>query len=257
MHEQCLAMIGMIEDFILDEQYSSLTVTVFSVNEEIAKRVMGGEEVLDVLESIDNEGFQRVITKQVVMGLFKDFCYFMQEALNCSLKKRLVITFALLRRAIIDDVKIMLRVCCDEEFFDNFSNRDDYDPTVMKDEVLKNYLTSIDSSRMIQIIKGCDIYNIVFDKNNPISLLNLTNRALQPVTTRGINKTGIMNLNFNYMNEADNLKMWDCLYSTLSVVLLYYFELSNIIVFGLLDQTLSQDLLIERYKKVQRIMNIQ
>lgn len=124
-------------------------------------------------------------------------------------------------------------------FFDYFKSRDGYYSAVMKDEVLKDSLMLIYSSRIIQIIKECNICKFVFDKNNPTSLLNLINSALHPVITQCINNVGIINLNINYVDEVDDLKMCDCLYSTLNAVLLYYFELSNIIVDGLLDQSIS------------------
>lgn len=254
MHEQCWNLVKMIEEFILDKHYYSMNRTEFPISEEMAFQIQNGKNGLDVLETFDEESFQKVITKQIILGIFKDFCYFMQEALSCSLKKRLVVTYALLRRPIIDDMKILLRLCYDEDFFDNFKKREDYDPVLMKDDSLKEYLAALDESRLIQSIKGEDIFAIVFDKMNPNSLVNLTNRAIHPVTTRGINKTGLMNLNFNYMNSEDEMVLWNKLYTTLKVVLLYYFELSNVLVFGLLANQLSDDLLEERYNRVLGIM---
>ena len=49
-----------------------------------------------------------------------DFCYFMQESMACSCKKRLVVSFALLRRPLVDNLKILLRVFADDKFYDNF-----------------------------------------------------------------------------------------------------------------------------------------
>lgn len=109
----------------------------------------------------------------------------------------------MLRRPLVDNLKILLRILLDDGFYDNFIEKDDYDPASIKEEELKEMLQATDEIRICKPIKGEFIYEYIYDKNNPSSIVNLSNRAIHPVTTRPWNKTGAMNCNFMFVTPND------------------------------------------------------
>ena len=184
-----------------------------------------------------------------------DFCYFMQESMACSCKKRLVVSFALLRRPLVDNLKILLRVFADDKFYDNFIERDDYDPAQMEDRQLKEFLDATDKVRVVEPITGSFIYECIFDKENTGSIINLSNRAIHPVTTRPWNKTGAMNCNFMFVNQGDIAELWKHYYACLPAILMFYSELFNCVVFGLFKDEVDSRLFEKRLERMAEVMS--
>lgn len=256
LHQQCMNLIFQIEEFIIKEEYTCLKAFAIKLEKIDMSFIEDGGDIFDFLRTNGKiDEMRKCVKHQVLYAILIDFCYFMQEALLCSKKMRLVVTYSLLRRPLIDDLKILLKLIADDQFVDNFINKDGYDPTNMKDEDLRELLNISDIIRLVKTIKGTDIYELVFDKNNPNSILNLSNKALHPITNRNkVNATEKMNLNFMFANSDNNDWLWNHLYSVLRPVLMYCSELFNICVWYYND-TLSSDLLTERYKKMAKILS--
>lgn len=255
-HQQCFDLVCQIEEFIIKEEYRYLKALPFKIEEKDIEFFKNGGHPFDFLQQYGKkEDMELAVKHQVLYALIIDFCYFMQEALLCSMKMRLVVTYSLLRRPLIDDLKIALKLLADSDFADNFINIEGYDPTKIKDEDLKELLSATDEIRIISPIKGNDIYGFVFDKDNPNSILNLSNQALHPITNRNKkNLTGKMNLNFMFANEENNDWMWNCLYATLLPVLMYYTEIFNLCIVKYNSERLCEYFINDRYARLTEIL---
>ena len=254
IHKTCFELVGQIEEFIVKNEYQFLKVSVSNMTPEELKLIEECGDIWDYLKKYKEEQFYTLLNKQLILGLLMDFCYFMQESLDCSRKKRQVVSYAMLRRPLVDNLKILLRILLDDEFYDKFIEKDDYDPASMKEEDLKGMLKATDDMRMCKPIKGEFIYECIYEKDNPGSIVNLSNRAIHPVTTRPCNKTGAMNFNFMFVMPDDIAELWKHYYAYLPAILLFYSELFNMAVFGLFKDEVDMELYSKRMERMTEIM---
>lgn len=147
VHTTCFEIVRHIEEFIVGEDYKFLQLTHQRLSEDDLKQLDEFADIWDFLKTYKEEQFYTLLNKQLINGLLKDFCYFMQEFLDCSNKMRLVVAYALLRRPLVDNLKILLRIIGDDSFYNNFIERDDYDPANMKEFELKQLLDATDRIR--------------------------------------------------------------------------------------------------------------
>jgi len=256
VHKACFELVRQIEEFIVGKDYQFLRVSHAPLTEEEKDKLMECDDIWDFLKKYKEEQFYLLLRKQLVLGLLMDFCYFMQESLECSKKKRQVVSYAMLRRPLVDNMKILLRILLDEAFFDSFIERDDYDPASMKEEELRVMLAATDKIRMCKPIKGEFIYECIYEKKNSGSIINLSNRAIHPVTTRPWNKTGEMNCNFMFVMPDDIAELWKHYYAYLPTILLFYSELFNTAVFGSFKDEVDMELYPKRIEKMTKIMRV-
>lgn len=154
IHTACFELIRQIEEFIVEKEYRFLQVSSYEMSDEEKVHLDKCGNVWDFLKKYREEDFYNQLNKQMILGLLIDFCYFMQESMACSCKRRLVVSFALLRRPLVDNLKILLRIFADDKFYDNFIERDDYDPAQMEDRQLKEFLDATDKVRIVEPITG-------------------------------------------------------------------------------------------------------
>ena len=254
VHIACFEIVRQIEEFIVGKDYEFLRVSSFILTNEEKDLLVNCGDIWEFMKNYKEDRFYNQLNRQLLLGLLTDFCYFVQESLDCSNKMRLVVSYALLRRPLVDNLKILLRIVADEKFYDNFIERNDYDPACMNDEDLKGFLNATDEIRLTKPITGSFIYECVFDKNNPGSVINLSNRAIHPVTTKPWNKTGAMNCNFMFTTPNDIAELWKHYYAYLPVILVFYSELFNYAVFGLFKDEVDMALLPKRLEELAMIM---
>ena len=255
IHTSCIELVKQIEEFIVKEEYEFMRVTTSNFTAEDIQHLDECKgDIWAFLRKYKEDKFYILLNKQLIQGLLRDFCYFIQESLDCSNKMRLVVSYALLRRPIVDNLRILLRIIADDKFYDNFIERDDYDPACMQDDELKALLEATNDIRITKPITGAFIYECIYDKNNPGSVINLSNRAIHPVTTRPWNKTGAMNCNFMFTSPNDIAELWKHYYAYLPVILIFYSELFNYVVFGLFKDEVNMDLYPKRLERLAKIV---
>lgn len=239
-HDACFKLVGQIEEFITNQLYDELRTQAVDLTEkEISMLDKHTGDMLDFLVSIDKkDAFDRIIVLHTINALIIDICYFLQEALECSKKKRLVVTFSLLRRPLIYNMVIILRLLFEDSFLEKYisgidsdsAKRVDFDAAKLKD--ISDLLNKSEGKLITNSIKGSQIFELVFDRSSPNSLINMSEKALHPVTTRNnANKTGAMNLNFMFSTNKEYYLQWQYIYNQLPAVLLYFIDLVDTLVF--------------------------
>lgn len=254
VHTACFELVRQIEEFIVKDEYKFLKVSTSAMTPEELMLLEECGNIWDFLKQYKEEKFYTQLNKSLILGLLMDFCYFMQESLDSSNKMRLVVSYALLRRPLVDNLRILLRILGDDTFYDNFIERDDYDPAKMDDEETKAFLNATDEIRFTKPITGAFIYECIFDRNNGESIVNLSNRAIHPVTTRPWNRTGAMNCNFMFTKQADIAELWKHYYAYLPAILIFYSELFNYAVFNLFKDEVDMELYPKRLEKLAETM---
>lgn len=254
-HNKAWKLVELIEQFITAPKFMFLKATEIRMPEDTnPEDILKYNHALDFLISKHPEEAQLVIFKQITYSMVIDFCYFFQEALSCAKRGRAVVAYSLLRRPLVYNLIILLRIMYDESFFDKFMHDSSYDPTVYNPDELKKMLNEFDKDKLLAPISGTIIYDIIFNKENPTSIINLSNRAIHPTTTRKWNMTGEMNFNFIFAVREDITALLDTFYKNLLAILTYYFEIFNIIFLQYAPSDETESLLNTQYENLAKCL---
>ena len=253
IHKACFELIQQIEEFIIGKEYRFLNGFELELTKEEKERLDECGDLWEYLKKFNKEKFYKLLSKQLILGLLMDFCYFMGVSMDCSKNRKLVVSYALLRKPLVDNLIILLRILLDKSFFDKFIERDDYDPASAKDDEVKELLNKTDEWGMSSPITGADIYDCIFEKKYSGSVINVSNKAIHPVTTRPWNKTGAMNLNYVFVTKKELAGLWKHYYAKLPAILVFYSDLFNRAIFDLFKDEVDKELY---YKRMQRMLDI-
>lgn len=233
-HRFCVEMIKEIEKFIIEDDYIDLKKEKVQIK---AKSLINeNEHILDYLLRIEEkELHDKYLTKYIIYGTLIDTVYFIKEALSASSKQRLTVAFSLLRKPFVYNLVVILRTFFTSDFLEEFNTKEDFDTTKLEKADL---LELVDLSIMTLITKSItkvDIYDFIFNQELPDSLINISNKALHPSTTRNKNNlTGIQNVNFIFSIKTDLDAQWDYFYSRLKVLLIYHVEVCDFVIYHVL-----------------------
>jgi hypothetical protein len=246
-HQNCEFLLQQIEDFVLQKEYNALKVQTIRFNKEPV--LQENENILDYLDKIGmHEQHEAIIRNALLQGIIADSVHFLQIALHSSLQKRLTVAFALIRKPFCYNLLVALRAFLTSDFFQQFKTNEDFDTTKLSAEDIKVLLKASESVIATPMDTEA-LFQIVFDKTNSDSIINMSNRALHPSTTQNkVNLTGRQNLNFVFSNEENIDSQWQYLYNKLPFLLLYFNELLEALVFGTveLDEQLYSERRLER-----------
>lgn len=247
-HKLCLFLLSQIEDFLVKDAFIELRVQTVQFDKEPI--LNEGEHILDYLRRIgEDDKHDKIMAGQILNGVIGDICHFLQSALFASLQQRLTVSFALIRKPFVYDLLVILRLYLTDDFLDKFNEEANFDTTGLSQGDIKELLKESEQLLLTSSIKATDIYDFVFNAANSDSIINLSNKALHPSTTRSKhNLTEIQNINFTFSTIESHETQWQYIYARLPLLLLYLDEILECIVFGLigLDEAVYIDRLAER-----------
>jgi hypothetical protein len=230
-HKTCEFLLYQIEDFVVKDTFRGLRVQTIHFEEEAV--FLEQEHIFDYL---NRSGLQdkhnEIITCNILNSVIADTCQFLQIALFASLQERLTVSFALIRKPFVYNLLVILRLYFTSDFLDKFNNSEKFDTTELSKEDIQELLEISENVLISKSVKANDIYNIVFDRTNPDSIVNMSNKALHPSTTQNKNNlTEIQNINFVFSTAQSIETQWDYLYRKMPLLLLYLNEVLEFIVF--------------------------
>ena len=230
-HKTCEFLLYQIEDFIVNDKFKGLKVQTIQLDKEL--ELENGEHVLDYLLRIDKpDKHNEIITSHILNAVIADTCQFLQIALFSSLQQRLTVAFSLIRKPFVYNLLVILRLYLTSDFLERFTTEDSFDTTDLSQESIIELLNASESLLFSKSIKASDVYNFIFNPALPDSLVNMSNKALHPSTTRNKNnKTEIQNINFVFSTKESIITQWDYLYRRLPFLLLYLNEIIELILF--------------------------
>ena len=243
-HKNCEFLLYQIEDFVLNDTYKNLRVQTIKFEEQL--KLLDGEHIFDyLLRTNKHNEHNEIITSNILNALIGDICQFLQIALFASLQQRLTVTFSLIRKPFCYNLLVILRLFLTTDFLDKFNNEDGFDTTGLTQQDIIDLLNASEKMLYTKSIKATDIYDFIFDPSKPDSLVNISNKALHPSTTRNKNnRTEMQNLNFVFSSKESIMTQWDYLYRRLPLLLLYLNEIIEFILFDHLK--LEDSIYIER-----------
>lgn len=246
-HKSCEFLLYQIEDFITADIYKDLKVQTIEIDKEV--ELLEDENILDYLLRINkSEKHNEIITRNILNAVIVDTCQFLQIALFASLQQRITVAFSLIRKPFVYNLLIILRLHLTNDFLERFNTEDSFDTTALKQEEIKELLKVSESLIFSKSIKASDVYDFIFNQALEDSLVNISNKALHPSTTRNKNNmTEIQNINFVFSTEESIMSQWDYLYRRLPYLLLYLNEILEAIMFDHLK--LDYEIYSERLKE--------
>jgi hypothetical protein len=243
-HKTCEFLLYQIEDFILKDTFKGLRVKTIQLEKEL--ELLDGEHILDyLLRAGKSNNHNEIITRNILNAIIADTCQFLQIALFSSLQQRLTVTFSLIRKPFVYNLLVILRMYLTSDFLERFNKEEGFDTTGLSKQDIIELLHASENMLFTKTIKAAEVYDFVFNQTLPDSLVNMSNKALHPSTTRNKNnQTEIQNINFVFSTKESITTQWDYLYKRLPFLLLYLNEVLEFIVFDVLK--LDADIYTER-----------
>lgn len=234
-HKTCEFLLYQIEDFILKDEYKKLQTQTIDLESELD--LSHGENILSYLSRKGkSKEHNEIVTSHVINALIADICQFLQIALFSSLQERLTVTFSLIRKPFVYDLIIILRLYLTEDFLEKFNTENYFDTAKLSKEELIELINASENMLFTKSIKASDVYDFIFEYSNSDSLINMSNKALHPSTTRNKNnKTEIQNINFVFSTKENHKSQWDYIYRRLPFLLLYLNEILECVIFNHLE----------------------
>ena len=229
-HKTCEFLISQIEEFITNKSYVALKVQILHFDKK--QDFKENEHPFDYLKRSNRQDeYDLIIKNSILHAVIIDICYFLKTALYASLQKRLTVTFSLLRKPFCYNLLVILRLYFTSDFIEQFNEEESFDTTALTQEDIQELLKISEQVLLTTPIKASDIYDTVFNAKNPNSIVNLSNKALHPSTTRNKNNsTGIQNINFIFSTPENTIVQWDFIYRKLPLLLIYLNEVLEFII---------------------------
>lgn len=199
---------------------------------------LSGEELRSWLETNGYEWVNvKLSYKQIIVALLSDFCQFIHEALRCSEKGKLAVTYTLLRKPLKDNLFYLEWLLADpEEFLQKFLKEGPASialsmaNTISKEKRLEVIKTAINKTHDSDWVSADFIYDLRYNKGAVYGFEGLWNQAAHLVTTVNHYATEQQNFNFVFSSKDDRLDQWDHIYSLLPLLLYHAVEIVEALV---------------------------
>lgn len=189
----------------------------------------GLEEASDVFEWLETTGRieeRKLLLRRVVFpALLSDFLHFIYEALECSRKAKLNVTYALLRKPIQENLFLFEIIAENlEHFADSMVNT----PNKLYSQGAGG--VSVHANRIRKVLKiigeehrfDADyLSQLRYDKNAEDGFDGISNQAIHLFTNHPAIQTEPLNINFIFSGNEEKLTQWHYLYSRLPYILFY------------------------------------
>lgn len=230
-HEYAFYLHDLLASTVTTGEKAGMFIVRFKLksrNEADAMSSLGGE---DLWKWLDDNGYRSITTelayKQVIVALLADLCHFIYEALSCSVKCKLTVAYALLRKPLKDNLFYLEWLLADpQDFMRTFHTSPE-----------KTAVDSVCEERKIDIIRGAIIktrfpgwisadflYDLRYRKTVSYGFEGLWNKATHLVTTCKSYATEQMNLNFVFSGDEEHLYQWNHFYNLVPLILYHAVE---------------------------------
>jgi len=253
LHNLCFYLHDIIVEVVKEGEKKKLFHTLYNIKKiSDVQAIKDNDDILEWLYKNDyKEEFNSIIIKQVLIATISDYCHYIYEALQCSEKSKLAITYTLLRKPLKDNLLFFEWILASRnEFLEKFQKDSNY-YAIDKIDLTKKKMFIKHSVSKIKYSKTFNadfIYNIRYSKKTNYSLERLWNIANHIVTTSKYYKTESLNLNFVFSGPDSQESQWNYLYSVLPYLLFYTIEVIQVV----LDQEIGKnkfEVLIETSEK--------
>lgn len=203
-----------------------------------ATKKLSGEKFWNWLENNGYEEIAYSLTyRQICAALISDLCHFVYEALDCSKKEKLTVTYALLRKPFKENLFYLEWLLTDPEDLLRKFHFNGIESLIVsgvgaispqkKKEIIKKAMKKTSHGEWID---SNFIYNLRYDKKAVYGLEQLWQRANHLITSYKFLETEEKNFNFVFSSSKDHISQWDHLYSFLPLLLYHALEIAQALI---------------------------
>lgn len=236
-HSFCFFLHDLIVQTLVEgEKADVFKVIIGDENGEFKRRAQG-KYGPDLIHWMTQNGYQeevlKLFHKQIFAGMLADFGHFVYEALNCSKKGKLTVTYALLRKPLKDNLLYLEWLLAEpKDLLAHFHQGNvnslalDREPEKKK-SIIEKAMKAIDGPYW----GTADwIYELRYDKKSNSSFEATWQKAHHLITQAPAYKTEPANFNFIFSQPTAIESQWDFLYSFLPFLLLHSYGVIETIV---------------------------
>lgn len=243
-HDLCVDMLYELTDILDKGQESGFYNVSLDIEEEAAKniRIFPSLSRYNLFEWLENNGFNETVKEMtfisLVKGILFDLINFVYEALSCSERGKISITYALLRKPLRENLHYLEWILSDpKKFVDDFLSKEatEFNLSHVGDKkqvepVLEKVFARLPEIRVYDLNL---IYDLRFNKDYDAGFERHWNQAIHLVTTKKKLATSPRNLNFIFAEETiDDLhKFWHHIYGWLPCLLMYTVDIAYSLMF--------------------------
>lgn len=231
-HQFAHTLCFFLHDLILQTLREGEKADIFNIQisgEESVEAIKGksGDELITWLEQNGHDGDVYILFyKQVFRAMLSDFCHFVFEALDCSKKGKLSVTYSLLRKPFKDHLIFFEWLLGDPgDFLVRFKGDDstklvtDKNPEKQKDIIAK-------AMEKLNPYWGTPefLYELRYDKKSDIGFEGMLQHANHLVTIFKEYRTSPSNFNFIFSTGENMKDQWAFLYSFLPILMIHTYS---------------------------------
>lgn len=240
-HEYCF----FLHDQLVETLKSAEEAKVFDIHFKFrepdhAKQIEGlsGEKFVQWMEL---NGYKTEVWllyyKQICAALLSDFLHFIYEALQCSRKGKLTVTYALLRKPFKENLFLLEWLLARPgEFLERFEWNDPSRFKLEKQASVEDQVSiireALEHTPHGNWIPAEYLHELRFRKDSPISMESAWQKANHLVTTFRFLETEPCNFNFVFSNDDARYSQWEGLYLVLPILLFHSVQVIEAIVSG-------------------------
>jgi hypothetical protein len=235
-HDYCFMIHDLLAQVVVEAEKAGLLELVIKKNEEekeffdeLIQNNYSGNDLLNFLEKNDKSSeVYLFLYKKVCIALLSDMAHFIYEALKCSEKGKLIVTYSLLRKPLTENLFYLEYLLYNPaEFIFHFWKGDIEHFALGRYEKLdkKELLKNIEKAHNVFFFEDPEfIHEIRYKKDSEHSFQTYFQHATHLVTQSKAYKTDNTNFNFIFSTTSDLLVQWDGLYTYLPILLFHAYE---------------------------------
>ncbi|MFH7242228.1 MAG: hypothetical protein ACHWZW_05185 [Spirulina sp.] len=229
IHEYCFFLHDQLVETLRSGEEANIFETKVRFKESNHSQEIEGKSGEDLIDWFRAKGYERdvriIFYKEIFRALLSDYLHFIHEALECSRKGKLTITYALLRKPMKENLFYLEWLLANpRDFFDKYESRDPKQLSISRiseKDRIETIKTALEKTSLGVWIEPSFIHDIRYSKSSELSFENYFQKANHLITTFRFLETEPENFNFIFSGLSNKLSQWEGLYAILPFILFH------------------------------------
>jgi len=239
IHDYCFYIHDLLAGIIKEGERSNIFNITLNFKVDEHKKSIEGKNGEELITWMRNKGYQNEIfslyLRQIYVALLSDYCHFIYEALDCSIKAKLTVSYALMRKPFKDNLFYLEWLLANPNkvlaLFDNENGVLEIRVDKFKPEEKVQIITeAMNKTWLKQWIDPKIIYALRYRKDMYYGFEPLWQKANHLITTNKYYTTEDANFNLVFSNNFSKVTQWDHIYSILPILLFYSYNIIETLV---------------------------
>lgn len=227
-HDLCFLIHDIMLQALKSGESAEIFMTSLNISQEDKKLLELSDDIFHWLYLNNRDDDKtKIIRATILSAVLSDALHCIYEALKCSEKGKLNITYMLIRKPIQESLYLIESLFIDES---EFSKSLSENPLILRPKNAGGVDNHI--ARIYNVIKelggdprfnGEYIARLRYDKNNEDNFDGICNLAMHLFTEHKAIRTEKLNVNFIFSDWDSKLSQWSYLYSRLPYLLYYFY----------------------------------